>query len=161
MKKFEDKILISKERFKQTIILFLILFLISKEVIANDYEIVIIYCLLAFIIINYFLLKGKINNMLITIIKDLRQDYKQLIKAIELLENEIAKLLYLYKQIHFLTKRLYKLIYKYINLSVLYIKNNFIKYNIHVLKLNELKNKANLENRKKFNIFYLNKLINL
>lgn len=83
--------------FKQSLFIFFIIFFASKEIFVNDYEIVIIYCLLTFIIFNYFYLRSTLNNLFINIIKEIKEEYKNISYTLLLMERIIAKMLHFYK----------------------------------------------------------------
>jgi hypothetical protein len=86
----EDK----KRSYKEFIILTLIILLFSKEVIVNDYEIVIIYSLFIVLVISYFNFKLSISQMFSRVINQIKEDYKVLLHIILSIEKNIVKNLF-------------------------------------------------------------------
>lgn len=153
----EDK----KRSYKEFIILTLIILLFSKEVIVNDYEIVIIYSLFIVLVISYFNFKLSISQMFSRVINQIKEDYKVLLHILLAIEKNIVKNLFSYNLLTYLRKNLFILIYKSLYLLKKYIKINLVKFNSILIKLSLLKININLHNKEKTQMNFLNKLTNL
>lgn len=153
----EDK----KRSYKEFIILTLIILLFSKEVIVNDYEIVIIYSLFIVLVISYFNFKLSISQMFSRVINQIKEDYKVLLHILLAIEKNIVKNLFSYNLLTYLKKNLFILIYKSLYLLKKYIKINLVKFNSILIKLSLLKININLHNKEKTQMNFLNKLTNL
>lgn len=148
--------IIFKERWKKFIFLFVILCFAAKEFVANDYEIVIIYCLLMFIILNYFIFKRSLNRTFITIIKNIQQEYKLLSRIIDLLLIQISEVIqFCYKVYNLLTK-LHVLLFSYYKKIVISSLKGNPEFTLKAINIITLKNKVNFENRKKLALYYIN-----
>lgn len=153
----EDK----KHSYKEFIILTLIILLFSKEVIVNDYEIVIIYSLFVVLIISYFNFKLSISQMFSRVINQIKEDYKVLLHILLAIEKNIVKNLFSYNLLTYLRKNIFILIYKSLYLLNKYIKINLVKFNSILIKLSLLKININSHNKEKTQMNFLNKLTNL
>ena len=153
----EDK----KHSYKEFIILTLIILLFSKEVIVNDYEIVIIYSLFVVLIISYFNFKLSISQMFSRVINQIKEDYKVLLHILLAIEKNIVKNLFSYNLLTYLRKNIFILIYKSLYLLKKYIKINLVKFNSILIKLSLLKININSHNKEKTQMNFLNKLTNL
>lgn len=153
----EDK----KKSYKEFIILTLIVLLFSKEIIVNDYEIVIIYSLFIVLIISYFSFKLSISQMFSRIINQIKEDYKVLLHILLAIEKNIVKNLFSYNLLTYLRKNIFILIYKSLYLLNRFIKINLIKFNSMLIKLSLLKININSHNKEKNQMNFLNKLTNL
>jgi hypothetical protein len=147
-----------KEYFKQLLTLFFIIFIFSKEIVVNDYEIVIIYCLLSFIIISYFNFRNVINNIFDQLINDIQSEYKDLSFTILVIEKKIKKIIFSYKLIFFFLYKLYLLSYRALHSFQKHILDKTLLQNLLLINLSSLKTKINLENRKRLNLGFFNKI---
>ena len=78
-------------------ILFILIFLISKEVFSYDSEKIVILCILSFLIIVYFNFKDALYQSFISKSTKLTEEYNDLINLKLKLEEEIREFLNIYK----------------------------------------------------------------
>jgi len=150
-----------KQNYKQILIIFAIILLLSKEVIVNDYEIVIIYTLLTFLILLYFYLKELISQIFEKLINDIKDEYQNLSYILLTIEKNIIMNLSTIPLIYHFQKKIYFLTFKYLNNINRYIVTNIIQSNSTLMKLSLLKVKINLRNNQKHAITFLSKINNL
>lgn len=150
-----------KQIYKESIIIFLIILLFSKEIIINDFEIVIIYSLIIALVFMYFNLRTAANQMFLKLINNIKEEYKILSYILITIEKNIIKILSSFNLIYYLKKKIFLLTYKYLIIINKYLNLNIIESNSILMNLSSLKQKINIFNKKKNSVFVLSKTNNL
>lgn len=146
---------VTKEYLKHLILVFFIIVFFSKEMLINNAELVVIYCLLTFIIFNYFHLRVVINNIFYKAIFDLKNEYKNLSYALNLIEKTLIETLLISSLMFYFIKYLNLLFFKTVNNINKNITINIVNYNLIKIKLMKLIFNISCENKRKLNLYFL------